>query len=332
MSKKEIKKQLISLTPDAIVELFEIDFSNMQENAERIQYNLGASTSELKYRFCSSINHKDGIVWQGKTYQPLPINAEGFESKNDGRLPRPKLIIANPDGIFSKIIYGNDDFVGCKVTRRRTYVRFLDDVNFAGNNLNSQGKNPFGQSDTDAFLPEDIYYINKKTSEDKQAISFELSSSLELRSSVVPARRLMSNLCSWTYRCDIGCKYKGPPIETLDEVELEDKFNSSENFNIEDISEWNKGESGGYNAGDVVKIISKRSSNPYIQAPQVFVCVQGHQLAHEHHPFFDKNYWLKDDCPKNLSNCKKRFERNEDNTEPLNFGGFPGVVGFEYEN
>jgi len=368
MSKSEsnLNKQLSSLQPDALIELFEIDFSNMQENFEQLKdmygINVGADTV---YRFCSSINSSNPIVWQGKSYQPMPIMAEGFESKNDGRFPRPKLIIANPDGIFSRIIYNNNDFVGCKITRKRTYVRFLDDENFQNKNLNSEGKNPFGQSDRDSYLPDDVYYINRKMSEDKNGISFELSSPLELKDSWLPARKLYANLCTWTYRCEIGCGYKGLPIETVEEQDLTEGFAFNQNANepgvvnpndysagLDDVPEWSKhGKNGssssstGYSLGNVVKIISRTSDNPYHRAPQVFVCIQDHVHPADHHPFFDKEYWLKDDCSKTLKSCKRRFDSGAINEfdKPLgehnkaskdnilNFGAFPGVAGYGYE-
>jgi len=368
MSKSEsnVNKQLSSLQPDALIELFEIDFSNMQENFEQLKdmygINVGADTV---YRFCSSINSSNPIVWQGKSYQPMPIMADGFESKNDGRFPRPKLVIANPEGIFSRIIYNNNDFVGCKITRKRTYVRFLDDENFQNKNLNSDGKNPFGQSDRDSYLPDDVYYINRKMSEDKNGISFELSSPLELKNSWLPARNLYANLCTWTYRCEIGCGYKGLPIETSEGHDLTSGFAFNQNANnpgavdptaypggLDDVLEWSKYGNGGsststtgYQLNNVVKIISRNSDNPYHRAPQVFVCIQDHINPSDHHPFFDKEYWQKDDCPKTLQSCKKRFDSTSENelgtalssfnkSKPdniLRFGAFPGAAGYGYE-
>lgn len=361
-SQTNINKQLMSLTPDAIVELFEIDFSIMQENFEQLSdlygINIGADTV---YRFCGMINGTNPIVWRGKSYQPLPISAQGFEHKNDGRLPRPSLAIANPEGIFSKILKNNDDFVNCKVTRKRTYVRFLDDENFQNRGLNSDGKNPFGSSDKDSYLPDDVYYINRKISETKDLIQFELTSPLELKSCFVPARRITSNFCSWTYRCEIGCGYKGLPIETSNGKSLTSGFaflgqkdiiqkgfvnTSAYPDGLDDIPEWNKYGNGGsassltnYQLGDVVKIIAKGSKNPYRRVPNVFVCIQSHSSPADHHPFLDKEYWLKDECQKSLSSCKKRFSNDElsdfnkkDKTYPgLRFGGFPGVHPYPIE-
>jgi lambda family phage minor tail protein L len=359
-SQANVNKQLSSLSPDVLVELFEIDFSNMQSNFEQLKdlhgINVGA---ESVYRFCGMINETNPIIWQGKPYQPLPISAEGFEGRNDGRFARPRLTIANPDGIFSRIIYNNSDFVGCKVTRKRTYVGFLDDENFRNKNLNSDGKNPFGQSDQEAYLPDDIYIINRKSAEDKHIIQFELTSPLDMDSAVIPARMVFSEICSWSYRCEIGCGYTGLPIETSKGQDLTKNFAFNKNSNnrgsinpadydypaISYIREWSKygknsnsNEPMGYNVNDIIKIIDKNSDDIYKRAPKVFVCIQDHSNPADHHPFFDKEHWAKDECSKTLEACKKRFSNPDGlgvynqyknlSAGGLRFGGFPGTLPY----
>ena len=331
-----LNKQLASLNPDVVIDLYEIDFSNIQHSFEMLKdlegINIG---SEPIYRFCGMINGTNPIYWQGYAYQPLPIKAEEFEARADGRLPRPKLTIANPEGLLSNIVHSNDDFANCKVTRKRTYARFLDDDNFQNRNLNEKGKNPFGESDPDSHLPDDVYFINKKTEETKDHIQFELVSALELEESRVPARVVLSNYCNWTYRCSVGCGYKGLAIETIDGKDLTKGFAKNAEITdtpgvydlgyvdpneysrgLLDIPEWNRsgrsieGEDNfdGYNLGESVKITPRNSNNPYKSTPHVFVCVQTHSLASQHHPFFDKEYWLKDECQKSIEACKKRFD------------------------
>jgi len=356
-SKSNLNKQLISLTPDALIDLYEIDFSILQENFEQLNdlygINIGA---DAIYRFCPMTNGTNPIVWQGNSYQPMPIKVDGFEYQSDGRLPRPKMTIANPEGIFSKIVHLNEDFANCKVTRKRTYARFLDDENF----LNRE--NPFGKSDSSSHFDDDVYYINKKNTEDKYVIEFELVSALELEESWVPARVVLSSYCNWTYRCEIGCGYKGLPLETVNGKSLISGFasNPSNNtnssgdinvgasaainpddypFGLDDIPEWSKNNS--YKLGDVVKITPRNSENPYKRTPQVFVCSIGHTIAKDHHPFLDKDYWLKDECQKTLSACKKRFDPTDLVNAPyskidqtykgLRFGGFPGTERFPIE-
>ena len=368
-AQSDFNKQLISLSPDALVDMYEIDFSNLQSTFEDLKdlygINLGA---DAIYRFCPMINGTNPVIWRGYSYQPLPIKAEGFESKSDGRLPRPKLTIANPDGLLSKILHSNNDFANSKVTRKRTYVRFLDAENFPNR------VNPFGENISDASLEDDLYFINRKTEENKNAVQFELVSALELEDSFVPARVVMSGYCSWSYRCEIGCNYSGLPIETSEGKSLikdfatqrkdkdengnyilgsidPQKYNAGLTYKIPDWNKygniyennvWKKGDADnvyGYRLGDVVQIISNNSNNLYKSAPQVFVCAKTHGDPSKHYPFFDKDHWLKDECSKTIDACIKRFSDKElkdynqslANEQVLNFGGFPGTERFRIE-
>jgi lambda family phage minor tail protein L len=365
-SSADINKQLISINPDAIIELYEIDFSSIQSNFDEFFDEYGVNLSaEPIYRFTPMINGNNPIVWQGKSYQPMPVKMEGFEHKTEGKLPRPTFSLANPEGIFSKIIYSNQDFLNCKVTRKRTFARFLDDDNFQNKNLNNNGGNPFGHSDVKAYFPEDIYYINRKTLENKEEIQFELVSPLELENAWIPARNVLSNYCNWTYRCSVGCGYKGLAIETLEGQDLTKGFAFKPEVNqgqrdyglvnpkrytkmVQDvpsegaIPEWKINDN--YQLGDLVKITPGHSDSPYAQVPQIFVCTQSHSDAHKKHPYFSPEYWLKDECAKTVDACKKRFstefpeysqynqiEGTTSNDQGIRFGGFPGTEAYPFE-
>lgn len=326
-----------------MIDLYEIDFSNLQSNFDELKDLYGVNFgAEPKYRFCPMINGYNPIIWQGFSYQPLPIKIEGFEAKSDGTLPRPKIRIANPDGLFSKIFYSNEDFVNAKVTRKRTFVRFLDEENFPN------GINPFGQSDPASQFNDDVFFVNRKISENKTMIELELVSVLELDEAFVPARIVLSDYCNWTYRCDIGCGYKGLVIETSDGRDLTKGFgfngsggivNPSAYADVDDIPEWNKDNSSGYNLGDLVKVSPLNTKNPYKKTVSVFVCCQSHSRPEEHHPFLDRDYWMKDECTKTLSSCRKRFESEElknfnkknSTYQGLRFGGFPGTEKYNIE-
>jgi lambda family phage minor tail protein L len=359
-----INKQLVSLVPDSLIDLYEIDFSNLQSNFEELKnlydINLGVDTV---YRFCPMKNGVNPIIWQGFSYQPLPIRTDGFESQSDGKLPRPTLTLANPEGLFSKILKSNQDFANCKVVRKRTYARFLDEVNFQG------GVNPFGSSSESSYLPDDVFYINNKKIENKKVIELELVSALELEDSFIPARVVLSGYCNFTYRCSIGCGYKGLPIETsegkslikgfaVNKEKIGDQYDtgivdaSIYGGNISNVDYWNKyGKDGnyqslsGYQLGDVVKIVPTNANNPYKSTPHIFVCIQKHEDASRYHPFFSKEYWLKDSCSKTIESCKKRFTLKKDpitgqdltpyneslKARGLRFGGFPGTERYPIE-
>ena len=146
------------------------------------------------------------IVFDGQQYDYFPIKAEGFEIQGDGRLPRPVLTFSNHQGVISLRLKEFNDFINHKVTRVKTFVKYLDNINFPDN------VNPFAEPDPEASFEEDVFYVNRKTREDDNIVAFELVSPLELQNANIPARRIYANACPWMYRGAIGCGYNGKPI------------------------------------------------------------------------------------------------------------------------
>lgn len=152
------------------------------------------------YRFSNNTNESGGdIVWQGQTYSRMPIEASGFEFSGQGKLPRPTLRIANVDQVIGGITRTYGDLLGCKVIRRRTFAKFLDAVNFTGGNTTA---------DPTAELPQDIYYVERKVSENKLQIEWELAAAVDLQGVQLPGRQIIANLCPWTFK-GTECGYTG---------------------------------------------------------------------------------------------------------------------------
>ena len=76
----------------------------------------------------------------------------------------------------------------------------MDEVNFPEN------VNPFGNSDPESRFDDDLYVFNRKISENKYFVEFELVSPLEVENYTLPARIMIANYCPWKYR-GIGCRY-----------------------------------------------------------------------------------------------------------------------------
>ncbi len=94
---------------------------------------------------------------------------------------------------------------GCKLTRIRTFARFLDAVNFPGGNP---------AADPTQALPPEIWYIDRKAGEDGQTMSFEIAASLDLVAVKLPRRQFIQNCCTWVYR-GADCGYAGPPVADI---------------------------------------------------------------------------------------------------------------------
>ena len=164
-----------TLNPSAVIELFELDVT---------------AFGGAMFRFHAGTNKVGtAIVWQGNTYQPYPIQAEGFEVSSKGVMPRPTIRIANLDGSIAAQIRAFGDLVGAKVTRRRTLAKFLDAINFPGS------VNP--SADPSACFQEDIYFVEMKTSENPKVIEWELSASSDLQGMLLPRRTVQATVCPW---------------------------------------------------------------------------------------------------------------------------------------
>ncbi len=178
MSSSAIVSNLQSINPSAIIELFTLQLDTSLHGASTI------------YRFHSgsSLQNNGEIIWAGNSYLRFPITAEGFAFRK-GQLPRPKLIVSNALGTITSILLtinntttGND-LTGATVTRIRTLAKFLDAVNFPG------GTNPLGTPDPNAEFPKEVYKIDRKASENRDIVEFELAAPTDLAGIRIPGRQ-----------------------------------------------------------------------------------------------------------------------------------------------
>uniref|UniRef100_UPI001F4BB2B1 phage minor tail protein L n=1 Tax=Escherichia coli TaxID=562 RepID=UPI001F4BB2B1 len=84
-----------------------------------------------RYFFCNEQNEKgEPVTWQGRQYQPYPIQGSGFELNGKGTSTRPTLTVSNLYGMVTGMAEDLQSLVGGTVVRRKVYARFLDAVNF----------------------------------------------------------------------------------------------------------------------------------------------------------------------------------------------------------
>ena len=166
------------INPSSIIELFTLTTTAA----------LHGSAQTYRFHAGSSLNSNGEIVWAGNSYQRFPVEADGFAFQK-GQIPRPTLTVSNALGTITSILLtvnetttGND-LTGATVTRIRTLEKFLDAVNFAG------GVNPYGTPDPNAEFPQEIYSIDRKASETRDAVSFELAAPIDLAGVRAPKRQ-----------------------------------------------------------------------------------------------------------------------------------------------
>jgi lambda family phage minor tail protein L len=189
-----INTEIQSLSPSAIVELFELDATSI--GGPLVYWHNGVN--ELG----------SDVVWQGNTYTRLPVEANGFEKSSNGTIPRPTLRIANVTGVISATARAYDDLIGAQVTRRKTFVKYLDAVNFASGN-------PL--ADPNAAFQDDIWIVDRKASENGIFIEFELAAIFDLAGVKLPRRQFVQNICGWAYR-SAECSYSGGAVADTNDV------------------------------------------------------------------------------------------------------------------
>lgn len=189
-----IQSEIQSLSPSAEMELFAIDTSNFAGGG--IAY-FHAGTNKLQ----------QPVIWQGKTYSALPIEADGFNVLTKGSLPRPRMRVANINGLFSAQVAQFDDLIGCKLTRKRTFAKYLDAVNFTGG-INAT-------ADANQYLADDIWFVDRKVSENRYIIEWELASAFDVQGVMLPFRQVIQNSCSSKYR-SAECGWTGGYFDKYD--------------------------------------------------------------------------------------------------------------------
>lgn len=182
---------LQAVAPSAVIELFTLDLT----------IELHGVTETYRFHAGTSLNANGELVWNGNSYLRFPVEADGFEYNGQGQLPRPKIRVSNILGTITTILLGlPSGLERAKVTRIRTLARYIDAVNFPGN------VNPYGTPDPTAEFPQEIYYIDRKTVENRELVEFELAAAFDLTGVRAPKRQCISSICQWVYR-SAECSY-----------------------------------------------------------------------------------------------------------------------------
>lgn len=176
-----IHELIQKLTPDAEIELFELDLSPITGSALSYYFHSGTKTDNT------------AVSWQGRKYEPYPMEADGWEMNTKGSLPRPTLRVANISGLVTALLNDYDDMVGARIVRRRTYARYLDGA---------------AEADPNAHLPDDIFFIERKIAENPVFVEFELASAMDLEGVMLPGRSVIADYCPWIYKGP-ECSYAG---------------------------------------------------------------------------------------------------------------------------
>ena len=228
---------LVASNPSAIIELFQLRFNSELHGSNDIYY-FHAGTNELGLR---------NIIFDSQVYTRIPIAAEGFEYTNTGTLPRPTLTVSNLESNITALLLlvnattAGNDLGGAEVRRIRTLAKYLDSDNFivdklaitqssdflitqGGDNLEFTDVVINSTADLNARFPDERWFIDRKASETRDSVTFELASKFDLAGQKIPRRQIIANICQWQYRSSecsyVGSNYfdvNGNPVSTLSE-------------------------------------------------------------------------------------------------------------------
>lgn len=311
MSKQVVNKELAKLTPSTLIELFELDTTGIDGN------KLPSGQQVIRFHNFVSEGYYP-IYFASTKYVPIPVQFKNNETKGDGTsLPRPRLNIGNADGLVSYYMSQADGLIGAQLRRRRTFARFLSGQTWGL----SAGANPFGTPDSEAYVSDDIFFVDKIVSENKQTVEFELASILELNKVKLPRRRMFATNCGFEYRNSTGCDYTGAPCSDV----ADKKFVADYGLTLTDRGIWSS--STTYNIGDYVYVESTFDKEDGSGKKRFYyVCFANGVVGPETRPVIS-SVWKSDMCSRKINGCLCRFTADN-----LPFGGFPALIRVGFEN
>lgn len=362
---KEITKEVHSLEPSAIISLYEIDISNIKKNLH-LGSSLTIPEDYLRFHNNNAFGNNT-IYFKNETYHAMPIITEGFEVDSGGSVPRPTLSFVSLKSINENVSKSNfsalkrailelDNMIGAKVTRLRTFLKYLDN----SNNINGVGQHV----GTNPEFPREIYFVERKISENKQVIQLELSSVLDLENFKLPGRLCLANRCPFIYRGE-GCAYEysaaknstnllmgsvnnqnnqkntfgatailpkfAPPIANDKNEKISSMISGYDPTNAHENIRGEYSPTLWYPAGDIVYVTKNNVKYYYVAKGD------NNQPVPQGASPPNTNYWESDRCSKSLDGCKLRWGANgaaqevtgnalrSPSNKFLMFGGYPGT-------
>jgi lambda family phage minor tail protein L len=185
------------LAPETVVELFELDYSNLAGDP-------GNPVWTIKFS-----NQRETVYLDEVSYDPLPVRCRGFEVSAEGSLPRPSITVSNGNGVVSGIIDAlGGSLTGAVLTRHRIFARNLDG-----------GSNPDARQ---IWEPADAWRIERKLRHTRFMIEFQLSAKVDVQNRKLPGRIVDATLCSFVYKDSYTCQWDptGGPWFDIDGNEL----------------------------------------------------------------------------------------------------------------
>ena len=193
--------ELNKINPSSVIELFELELTVGTHIATGNPQNL---PTVYRFHAGANLNNFGEVIYQSNPYQRVAVKVSGFERNSRGVVPRPLLTFSNVGGIVQNpatgliismsdflnnvnLVTPHNDLVNAKLTRKMPLASALDNANFAS------GSNPFGTPSSDR-LRDEIFVIDRKATENRRIIEFELTAAHDLQNRQIPQRVVTRDL------------------------------------------------------------------------------------------------------------------------------------------
>tara|TARA_R100000734_G_scaffold61_2_gene52 strand:+ start:79 stop:702 length:624 start_codon:yes stop_codon:yes gene_type:complete len=193
--------ELNKINPSSVIELFELELTVGTHIAAGNPQNL---PTVYRFHAGANLNNFGEVIYQSNAYQRVAVKVSGFERNSKGVVPRPLITFSNVGGIIQNpatglvitmsdflnnvnLVTPHNDLVDAKITRKMPLASALDNANFAS------GSNPFGTPSADR-LRDEIFVIDRKATENRRIIEFELTAAHDLQNRQIPQRVVTRDL------------------------------------------------------------------------------------------------------------------------------------------
>ena len=213
---QDVQNQAIA---SGFIEVFEIELPDSNiggHGIDRLYFHNGATgTQNISWYSPINLDNWGSTTrtdYSAATYTAFPVEAEGFETRGTGTLPRPLVRFANVNQYWNAFLSDYDDLVGAKVIRRKTLEKYLA----------TSGKTVANDPNCPPVeFNRDLYYIERKTKETPQLVEFELASAFDVQGVKLPRRTIIAARCPWKYKDTDqgGCDWPKDNRFTIDGTE-----------------------------------------------------------------------------------------------------------------
>lgn len=232
-----LRNAIQKLEPGSLVTLIEVDCTEFSGDilyfhGHNVSYSQKALEGVINPLYAGSLTWEAGnldryageggsddisalpIIFGGVTYSAWPCQVEGIEFDSSGQPTNPTLSVGNIDGSISSLCLFFDDLLQAKVTIRQTLSKYLDSANFTEINPDADPTQQIVET----------WYIDSKTQEDNETVSWKLSSPGDVSGQIIPAR-LITTTCEWALRGEYrgpDCQYMGAAMFDLNDQPTDD--------------------------------------------------------------------------------------------------------------